>query len=440
MNDKPFILSKNINPHFYKVWNTNKSNIIFKGGRGSFKSSVVAFKLCMMMYQQIVQGNTANVICIRENKTNLRTSVYRQIIWALERMNLLDEFNCFVSPMIITHKQTGSSFIFYGADDPNKLKSDKTTDVVGIWYEEAANMKSVEVFDQANPTFIRNKSPFVDDVKIFYSYNPPKNPYDWINEWVDSKRNDPEYLIDHSTYLDDELGFTVDQQKRLIESYKNTDYDYYRYLYLGEVVGLGTSVYNMDLFKPIQNVGELPDGDHIVMLRFSADVGHSVSATTVGCYGITYKRRLVLLDTYYYSPEGKAHKLAPSELAPQIHDFIQDMQHKYPWPTDMLIMDSAEGALRNEYNRLYNVDWWKVRKLKKVDMIDRVQNVLAQGKLFYLPTETNLKYFIPEHQKYQWDEKTLKSEKPEVVKVDDHTCDQLQYLVRSSEDELGINW
>lgn len=440
MNDKPFVLSKNINPHFYKVWNTNKPNIIFKGGRGSFKSSVVAFKLCMMMYQQIVQGNTANVICIRENKTNLRTSVYRQIIWALGRMNLLDEFDCFVSPMIITHKQTGSSFIFYGADDPNKLKSDKTTDVVGIWYEEAANMKSVEVFDQANPTFIRNKSPFVDDVKIFYSYNPPKNPYDWINEWVDSKRNDPEYLIDHSTYLDDELGFTVDQQKRLIESYKNTDYDYYRYLYLGEVVGLGTSVYNMDLFKSIQNVGELPDGDHIVMLRFSADVGHSVSATTVGCYGITYKRRLVLLDTYYYSPEGKAHKLAPSELAPQIHDFIQDMQHKYPWPTDMLIMDSAEQALRNEYNRRYNVDWWNVRKLKKVDMIDRVQNVLAQGKLFYLPTETNLKYFIPEHQKYQWDEKTLKSEKPEVVKVDDHTCDQLQYLVRSSEDELGINW
>lgn len=440
MNDKPFILSKNINPHFYKVWNTNKPNIIFKGGRGSFKSSVVAFKLCMMMYQQIVQGNTANVICIRENKTNLRTSVYKQIIWALEQMNLLDEFDCFVSPMIITHKQTGSSFIFYGADDPNKLKSDKTTDVVGIWYEEAANMKSVEVFDQANPTFIRNKSPYVDDVKIFYSYNPPKNPYDWINEWVDSKRNDPEYLIDHSTYLDDELGFTVDQQKRLIESYKNTDYDYYRYLYLGEVVGLGTSVYNMDLFKPIQNVGELPDGDHIVMLRFSADVGHSVSATTVGCYGITYKRRLVLLDTYYYSPEGKAHKLAPSELAPQIHDFIQDMQHKYPWPTDMLIMDSAEQALRNEYNRRYNVDWWNVRKLKKVDMIDRVQNVLAQGKLFYLPTETNLNYFIPEHQKYQWDEKTLKSEKPEVVKVDDHTCDQLQYLVRSSEDELGINW
>ncbi|WP_432422543.1 PBSX family phage terminase large subunit [Weissella viridescens] len=440
MTDEAFVLSKNINPHFYKVWNTRKSEIILKGGRGSFKSSVVAFKLCTMMYRQITAGHRANVVCVRENKTNLRTSVYRQVREALEMMGLIDEFKFFVSPMEIVHTQTDSSFVFYGADDPNKLKSDKTPDVIGLWYEEAANMKSAEVFDQANPTFIRNKSPYVDEVKIFYSYNPPKNPYDWINEWVEKKKMEPDCLVDHSTYLDDDLGFTVPQQLRMIETYKENDYDYYRYLYLGEAVGLGTSVYNMNLFQSVQNVGELPDGDHIVMLRFSADVGHSVSATTVGCYGITYKRRLVLLDTYYYSPDGKVHKLAPSELAPQIHDFVQEMQHKYPWPTDMLIMDSAEQALRNEYNRRYNVDWWNVRKLKKVDMIDRVQNVLAQGKLFYLPTENNLKYFISEHQKYQWDEKTLQSDKPEVVKVDDHTCDQLQYLVRSSEDELGINW
>ncbi|KRN77081.1 phage terminase, large subunit, pbsx family [Weissella minor] len=215
MNDKPFVLSKNINPHFYKVWNTKKSNIILKGGRGSFNSSVVAFKLCMMMYQEIIQGHTANVVCVRENKTNLRTLVYKQINWALTQMNLVDEFDSYVSPMRITHKQTGSSFLFYGADDPDKLKSDKTTDVIGLWYEEAANMKSSEVFDQSNPIFIRNKSECVDDVKIFCSYNPPKNPYDWINEWVDSKKKDSEYLVDHSTYLDDEMGFTVAQQQRL---------------------------------------------------------------------------------------------------------------------------------------------------------------------------------------------------------------------------------
>lgn len=442
MTKKPRVIeiADLVNPHFSKLWLTDKPYIIAKGGRGSFKSSVISLWLVVVLKVQAQQHHHANIVCIRENQAYLRDSVYEQILWAIDMLHLTSEFRTYKSPLKIEHIKSGSAFYFYGADDPQKLKSNKVQDIIGVWYEEAANVKSAEVFDQANPTFIRNKSPYVDDVKVFYSYNPPRNPYDWINEWVKAKEHDPNYLVDHSTYLDDELGFTTKQTLELINGYKENDYDYYRYLYLGEPVGLGTSVYNMDLFKSISGIRDLPDDDRIVMLRFSADVGHSVSATTVGCYGITYKHRLVLLDTYYYSPENKAHKLAPSELAPQIHDFIDEMQHKYPWPTDKLVMDSAEQALRNEYNRRYGINWSNVNKLKKVNMIDRVQNLLAQGKFFYLPTEANLKYFIPEHQKYQWDEKTMQSEKPEVIKVDDHTCDQLQYLVRSSELELGINW
>ncbi len=35
-------LSKQVNPHFYKMWVTKKPYIIAKGGRGSFKSSVIS--------------------------------------------------------------------------------------------------------------------------------------------------------------------------------------------------------------------------------------------------------------------------------------------------------------------------------------------------------------------------------------------------------------
>ncbi|KAA8802769.1 phage terminase large subunit, partial [Lactobacillus crispatus] len=77
----------------------------------------------------------------------------------------------------------------------------------------------------------------VDDVKVYFSYNPPRNPYEWINDWVTAREEEPEYFVDTSTYLDDELGFTTEQQLKLIESYKNNDYDYYRWLYLGEVIG-----------------------------------------------------------------------------------------------------------------------------------------------------------------------------------------------------------
>lgn len=37
-------------------------------------------------------------------------------------------------------------------------------------------------------------------------------------------------------------------------------------------------------------------------------------------------------------------------------------------------------------------------------MIDRVQNIVAQGRFYYLDNEAN-KIFIEEHRNYRWDEK-----------------------------------
>lgn len=437
---KKIKLNTLVNPHFADLWNTDRPYVIAEGGRGSFKSSVISLWLVMALKRQTQVHHHANIICIRENQAYLRDSVYEQILWAIDMLHLTSEYRTYKSPLKIEHIKTGSAFYFYGADDPQKLKSNKVSDIIGVWYEEAANVKSAEVFDQANPTFIRNKSPYVDDVKVFYSYNPPKNPYDWINEWIEKKRNDKQYFIDHSTYLDDELGFTTQQTLDLINSYKENDYDYYRYLYLGEAVGLGTIIYNIDLFQEIMSLDDLPNNDRVVQLRFSTDVGHEHSATTMSCYGITYKGNVVVLDTWYYSPDKQSNKMAPPEMANELHEFVLRMRQKYPFKTTKMIVDSANGGLRNEYHSRFGEDLIPVRKLKKVDMIDRVQSLLARKAVFYLPTANNLKYFIPEHRKYQWEEKTLQTDDPKVIKVDDHTVDQFQYLVRESQVELQVGW
>ncbi|SCC13540.1 phage terminase, large subunit, PBSX family, partial [Weissella bombi] len=146
-----------INPHFDRLWNTDCPYVIAKGGRGSFKSSVISLWLVWHMFLQTTQKHRANVICIRENQAYLRDSVYEQVLWATDMLHLGSQFRSFKSPLKIEHIKTGSAFYFYGADDPQKLKSNKIQDVIAVWYEEAANVKSAEVFDQANPTFIRNK-------------------------------------------------------------------------------------------------------------------------------------------------------------------------------------------------------------------------------------------------------------------------------------------
>ena len=429
-------LSRMINPHFYPLWKTDKPYIIAKGGRGSFKSSVISMRLVTMMKHWTQLNKRVNAIAVRENANNLHDSVYNQIQWALTMLSLDDEYNYYKSPLRIVHKRTGSTFYFYGGDDPMKLKSNIVDNVIAVWYEEAANFKSQDIFGQANPTFIRQKPEFVDYVRVFYSYNPPRNPYDWINEWVAQQEQDPDCFVDTSTYLDDKWGFTTDQQLALINRYKKNDPDYYRWLYLGEVIGLGTNIYNIDNFNPLEH---LPDDDVITNVFYSVDTGHEVSATTCGAYGVTKKGNVILLDTYYYSPQGKTHKKPPSVLSKDLKHFIDKVTD---WvgkrPTNMTI-DSAEGALDNQFYNDFGIHWHKVNKLKKVDMIDRVQDLLAQGRFYYLKRPEN-DIFIAEHQKYQWDENTLQSDDPKVIKEDDHTCDMLQYFVRDNERFLGLKW
>lgn len=429
-------MSKMINPHFYKVWNTNKPYIILNGGRGSFKSSVISLKLATMVKKQTQLNRQVNFILIRENASYLHDSVYKQMEWAFTQLDMYNEFLYFKSPMRIVHKRTGSTFYFYGGDDPMKLKSNIVGNVMAVWYEEAANFKGREVFDQANPTFIRQKPPFIDYVTVYYSYNPPKSPYDWVNEWVEEERKDPDCLVDTSTYLDDERGFTNKEQLKLIERYKKNDYEYYRWLYLGEVVGLGTNIYNMDNFQAID---KLPDDDYITNVYYSVDTGHEVSATTCGAYGLTKKGNLILLDTYYYSPQGKSHKKPPSELSKDLKAFIDKVTEWIGKQPTRMTIDSAEGALDNQFYNDYGIHWHKVNKLKKVDMIDRVQDLLAQGRFYYLQRPEN-DIFIAEHRKYQWDENTLQSDDPKVIKEDDHTCDMFQYVVRDNERDFGLKW
>ena len=429
-------MSKMINPHFYKVWNTDKPYIILNGGRGSFKSSVISLKLATMVKKQTQLNHQVNFILIRENASYLHDSVYKQMEWAFTQLNMYNEFLYFKSPMRIVHKRTGSTFYFYGGDDPMKLKSNIVGNVMAVWYEEAANFKGREVFDQANPTFIRQKPPFIDHVTVYYSYNPPKSPYDWVNEWVEEERKDPDCLVDTSTYLDDERGFTNKEQLKLIERYKKNDYDYYRWLYLGEVVGLGTNIYNMENFQAID---KLPDDDYITNVYYSVDTGHEVSATTCGAYGLTKKGNLILLDTYYYSPQGKSHKKPPSELSKDLKSFIDKVTEWIGKQPTRMTIDSAEGALDNQFYNDYGIHWHKVNKLKKVDMIDRVQDLLAQGRFYYLKRPEN-DIFIAEHRKYQWDENTLQSDDPKVIKEDDHTCDMFQYVVRDNERDFGLKW
>ena len=420
-------IQKNINPHFKSVWTTSKPYNILKGGRNSFKSSVIALLLVYMMIPFLTAGKKANVVVIRKVGNTIRDSVFLKIQWALNKFGLSGRFKATVSPFKIQDSVTGSCFYFYGQDDFQKLKSNDIGDIIAVWYEEAAEFSNKEDFDQSNVTFMRQKHPDIDFVKFFWSYNPPRNPYSWINEWAEELKNNENYLVHSSSYLDDKLGFVTEQMLEDIERIKENDYDYYRYIYLGEPVGLGTNVYNMALFNEIDKV---PENERVIGQFFAVDSGHQQSATTCLHLVMTSADKVYLIDTYYYSPAGKTHKKAPSILSRELHDFLEAKARRFPnAPILNMTIDSAEGALRNQYYEDYGVRWHPVAKKKKIVMTEYAQSLLAEGRFFYLPTENNLKYFVEEHKKYQWEEKSIMNDDPKVVKEDDHTCDAFQYFV-----------
>lgn len=422
-------------PHFDRVLFSHCLNKVLKGGRGSTKSSVISLQLVM----DFLQDPQANVLIMRKVANTIELSVYEQIKWAIYMLHVDSLFEFKKSPYRIVDKRNGTAFYFSGVDDPQKLKSMIIAKgyVRYLWFEELAEFDSWQEVDTVRASFTRKHLPPGAHVVTYYSYNPPKNPYEWINEWVAQREGIPNWFVDHSTYKDVTLPNILSQDYiDEINTVKSNDYDYYRWMYLGEVVGLGTNIYNMDTF---QSIDQLPEDDVITNVFYSVDTGHEVSATTCGAYGVTKKGNVILLDTYYYSPQGKAHKKPPSELSKDLKRFVDKVSD---WlgkqPTNMTI-DSAEGALDNQFYNDFGIHWHKVNKLKKVDMIDRVQDLLAQGRFYYLKRPEN-DIFIAEHRKYQWDENTLQSDDPKVIKEDDHTCDMFQYFVRDNERFLGLKW
>lgn len=433
-------IQKEINPHFKPVWLSSKPYNILVGGRNSFKSSVIAIKLSMMMINYISQGKQANVVIIRKVGNTIRDSVFNKIQWAIDKFGLLNEFKATVSPFKIKHNKTGSAFYFYGQDDFQKLKSNDIGNIIAVWYEESAEFDDQEDFDQTNITFMRQKHTDSDFVQFFWSYNPPRNPYSWINEWSEQMANEPDYIVHQSSYLDDRLGFVTEQMLKDIERIKANDFDYYRYIYLGEPVGLGDNVYNMDLFKPLRSLPDKSD-ERIIKLYFSTDTGHSVSATTTLALAFTSKRNIILLDTDYYSPQGQATKRSPEQHCKAIRQFYVDTVNRYPYPIVKKTVDSADGAIQNQYFNMYGERLHPVSKDTKVHMIDYVIDLISQGRFYYLDTPNN-QVFVQEHRMYRWDERSVMNnpDNPSVIKADDHTCDALQYFVKDNLRDLGLKF
>lgn len=205
------------------------------GGRGSTKSSFVGIEVPLLL----MQHPQCHAVVLRKVGNTIKNSVYPQIQWGIEQLGVADRFKCITSPHEITYKATGQKILFFGVDDPMKVKSIKLPfGYVGIvWYEELDQFSGMEEIRNLNQSLLRGGETYW----VFASYNPPKSRNNWVNEEILNEY--PDRLVHKTTYLDVPREWLGEQFLLEAEKLKAKNETAYNHEYLGEVTGTGGAVF-----------------------------------------------------------------------------------------------------------------------------------------------------------------------------------------------------
>lgn len=457
MRTKQIRIKKIIAPHFYKTFNSKKTHQIYKGGRNSTKTSMCAIKIV----KNCLKEDNCSAVILRRHQNQLRKSVYKEIVRACKRLGLIEglDYIAKLSPMEIQFIRNKNTVYFAGGDDYETVKGiiDEDKLIKIVWFEELTGWDNSEDIDQIIATFTRGNN---DWFMALYSFNPPKNKYHWVNKWTIEMAKRDDCIVSQSDYRTVNPEWVGKLAIQEAETMKQNDPKRYRWIYLGEVIGLEGLILNPDNIQWVPEDYLEKNRVKILYLDFSIDSGHQTSATSCGCYGLGSDGYWYRLDTCYYSPNEKSNKKAPSQLSRDIFNFKVAMVKKYTSVVDNETIDSAEGALRNQYYLDYGKRLHPVNKGKnKLEgLIDYADDFLSRRKFRVI--NNNNQIFKKEIQNYRWKEGTVEKGNPEPDKTEkdfpsnekyfntytqdyaytygDHSPDDFQYWVKDNLQKLGL--
>lgn len=290
-----------IAPSFYKcladIEKHKYTHYWLKGGRSSTKSAFISLVIILNMMRQ---ANT-HAIVFRKVADTLRDSVYEQLQWAINELEVNQYFTCRVSPMSITCVN-GNKILFRGLDDPLKLKSIKANKgyFAYIWFEELAEFHSMEEVRTVLQSLMRGGNKFW----CFYSYNPPKSINSWVNTEVSTPRADRG--VYHSTYLQVPKEWLNEAFIVEAEHLKAVNNERYRHEYLGEVTGTGGEIFN--------NVKALDITDDMIKsfdnIKAGLDFGYSIDPLAYVEYHKDKTRKVLYVYHEYYGLKVSNEKIA----------------------------------------------------------------------------------------------------------------------------------
>lgn len=422
-------ISEIIIPKYLKIFNDRSyKHIILTSGRAGTKSSFAAIKADY----QIVSDSNGSVVVLRKHHNKLRKTVYKEMIRGLNRLQIpKSRFTITKSPMEITYKKHGTTMYFAGSDgiDDTKGIIDEDMPIKLVILDELTEFfdsgEGEDELSNIEATFIRGNA---GGFQMIYLYNPPKNPNAAINQWCKKMERRADCIHIHTDYRDVPVKWLGQDLVNSAEQMKLADEKMYRWVWLGEAVGVDELIYYMFSEKSKERAerGRMYDRVYI-----GGDYGQ-MNATTFQAFGLdTYRKKFQGLGEYYHSGRDTGKQKSPSEYAKELAEFMNRLHEVYQTRAFYIFLDPSAKGLAEEIKRATRseMDYQVMLKDATNDValgISRVQKVLTFEVLKISPDQKNA---VNEFGTYEYDKKSIERGKEVPVKENDHCMDAIRYAV-----------
>jgi len=233
------------NEKFYPLYDDKSRYLVLMGGGSSGKSVFASQKIIYRMLTETPH----RFLVIRKVKADIRDSCFAELkntiySWGMEKLFTIPIGR---SSELYLKCLNGNEVIFYGLDDVEKRKS--IQGITGMWIEEASELTA----DDFRQLDIRMRGKTKHYKQMILTFNPVSVTHWLKKEFFDQKK--PNATTSRTTYKDNR--FLPDEDKEVLEGFRDTDEYYYQVYCLGQWGVLGKTIFPARIVN--ERIAEIKD-------------------------------------------------------------------------------------------------------------------------------------------------------------------------------------
>lgn len=385
-----------LNPEHKEIFQSTAFEQNVRGGANAGKSYSIAEKLMLQPYTEINKGKRLKALVIRKTFPSIRNSV----IDIMETCRDLLKVPLKINKSEWTAQIEGMKFIFLSLnnkDDYQKVKS--VTDVDFVWFNEITEILEND-YEIVASRVRGGQSAYK---QIIGDYNPiGKTSWVYKRFFEKDHRLRKVQPIQKLRYTIHDNPWAKPEEIEQLESYKESNYNLYKILFLGEWGELEGVIFDWDIVP-------LPD-IRFDEIFYGGDFGYVNPSALVRVYRTGNE---FWIEELFYKKN-----LTNKNISDRMR------QHKIGKHDDVYFDCAEPKSIQEIYEEGFNAKRCK----KGSDSVRNGINYLRQQKIHILEGSENI---IKECRSYVWKKDKDNNELPVPIDVNNHTMDAIRYAIHT---------